>query len=145
MFARIAYKQNINMWKTNFSLDLQHLKLILATKLFFRQKRFSQILLIYFFTYFGISELEVPGTWKLGAWSSRNLGTCLRVSGISRPYIKNYFNSNITWKVCFHLRYYKLNFKLKSQMTKIWKYVHSREFTRVTSVSLSTSDCDTHW
>ena len=38
--------------------------------------------------YFGITELEVPGTWKLGTWSSRNLGTwelgnlgtCLRVS-----------------------------------------------------------------
>ena len=25
--------------------------------------------------YFGISEREVPGTWKLETWSSRNLGT----------------------------------------------------------------------
>ena len=36
MFAKIAYKENINMWKTNFSL--QHLKLIMGTKLFSRPK-----------------------------------------------------------------------------------------------------------
>ena len=42
MLAKIAYKQNINMWKTNFSL--QHLKLILGTKQFFRQKLFLQIM-----------------------------------------------------------------------------------------------------
>ena len=30
---------------------------------------------IFFNYYFGISELEVPGTWEL-----RHLGTCLRVS-----------------------------------------------------------------
>ena len=42
MFAKIAYKQNLNMWKTNFSL--QDLKLILGTKLFFGQKRFLQIM-----------------------------------------------------------------------------------------------------
>ena len=30
MFAKIAYKQNINMWKTNFSL--QHFNLILGTR-----------------------------------------------------------------------------------------------------------------
>ena len=36
MFAKIAYKQNINIWKTNFSL--QHLKLIMGTKLFFWPK-----------------------------------------------------------------------------------------------------------
>ena len=38
MFAKIAYKQNINMWKSNFSLH--HLKLMMGrpTKLFFRPK-----------------------------------------------------------------------------------------------------------
>ena len=69
MFAKIAYKKNINMWKTNFSL--QHVKLIMGTKLFFRPKT----IFANNFNYFGISELEVPGTWKLGTWSSRNLGT----------------------------------------------------------------------
>ena len=61
MFAKIAYKQNINMWKTNFSP--QHLKLIMGTKLFFRPKTiFANNVLKYCFNYFGISELEVPGT-----------------------------------------------------------------------------------
>ena len=74
MFAKIAYKQNINMWKISFSL--QHLKLIISTKLFFRPKTsFANDVLKYFFNYFRISELEIPGTWKLGTWSSRNLGT----------------------------------------------------------------------
>ena len=39
---RLLTKYNINMWKTNISL--QHLKLLLSTKLFFRQKRFLQIM-----------------------------------------------------------------------------------------------------
>ena len=74
MFAKIVYKQNINMRKTNFSL--QHIKLIMGTKLFFRPKTiFANNVLIHFFNYFGISELEVHGTWKLGTWSSRNLGS----------------------------------------------------------------------
>ena len=69
MFAKIAYKQNITMQKTNYSR--QHLKLKMGTKLFFRTKTiFAYNVLIYFLNYFGISELEVPGTW-----SSRNLGT----------------------------------------------------------------------
>ena len=42
MLAKIAYKQNIFMWKTNFSL--QHLKLIMGTKLFFRPKTILQIM-----------------------------------------------------------------------------------------------------
>ena len=66
MFAKIAYKQNIglNMWKTKFSV--RNLKLIMGTKLFFRPKTiFANNVLIYFFNYFGISELEVPGTWEL--------------------------------------------------------------------------------
>ena len=69
MFAKIAYEQNINMWKTNFSL--QHLKFLMGTKLFFRSKTiFANNVLLYFFNYFGISELknwelEVPGTWEL--------------------------------------------------------------------------------
>ena len=69
MFAKIGYKQNLNMWKTNFSL--QHLKLIMGTKLFYRPKT----IFANNFNYFGISEPEVPGTWKLGIWSSRSLGT----------------------------------------------------------------------
>ena len=79
MFAKIAYKQNINMWKINFSL--QHIKLKLCTKLFFRPKKiFANNVLIYFFTYFGISEREVPGNWNLelkvpGIWELRNLGS----------------------------------------------------------------------
>ena len=53
MFAKIAYKQNINMCKTNFSL--QHFKIIMGTKLFFRSKTiFANNVLKYFFNYFGI-------------------------------------------------------------------------------------------
>ena len=48
----------------------------MGTKLFFRPKTiFANNVLLHFFNYFGISELEVPGTWKLGTWSSRNMGT----------------------------------------------------------------------
>ena len=92
MFAKIAYKQNINMWKTNISL--QHLKFILGIKLFFRRKRFLQIIFKYIFSFIlefrslKFPELEswepeVPGTWELrnlGTSELGNLGTCLRVS-----------------------------------------------------------------
>ena len=89
MFAKIAYKQNINMWKTNFSL--QHLKLIMGTKLFFRPKTifannviFSIILEFRNLKFPELEnwELEVPGTWEL-----RHFGTCLRVSPIYTWYI----------------------------------------------------------
>ena len=73
MFAKIAYKQNINMWKTNFSL--QHLTLLLGTE----QKRLLQIMFYYIFSLilefrnFKFPELE---NWELqvpGAWELRNL------------------------------------------------------------------------
>ena len=72
------------MWKTNFSL--QHLKLIMSTKLFFRPKAIFAKNRFRSNTFFQLF-------WNFGTWSSRNLktrnlkfpelgnlGTCLRIS-----------------------------------------------------------------
>ena len=60
MFAKIAYKQNINMWKTNFSL--QHLKLLMGTKLFFRPKTIfaNNVLLDLYFFNLAFRNLKFP-------------------------------------------------------------------------------------
>ena len=54
------------MWKTNISL--QHLKLILGTKLFFRQKRFLKIMFSYIFSFIlEFRNLKFPEleSWEL--------------------------------------------------------------------------------
>ena len=80
------------MSRTNFSP--QHLKLLLGTKLFYRQKRFSQIMFQYIFSlileFRNLKfpelenwELEVSGTWELRNLGASELGNLFKGIPIS--------------------------------------------------------------